>query len=194
MIDEGAQKPESRELLPLELEPPPGAAGRITEALADRGLIRRRSRFARAPWPLAAAAAAAAFAAGLFAGGAGGPGASRAAAPGPPRDAAPRFVLFLSPLPAEDPAGEPGRVAEYKRWAAGIRSHGRFVAGEKLEEEGRVVSPSGDTAAPAPDPHGGVAGYFLFEAKSLDEAVAIARSCPHVKHGGWITVRPVAPV
>ncbi|HEY6147319.1 MAG TPA: hypothetical protein VIZ69_06460, partial [Thermoanaerobaculia bacterium] len=80
MIDEDAQKPESRGLLPLELEPPPGAAGRIAAALADRRLIRRSSRFWRAPWTLAAAAIAAAFAAGFFAGGASGSGASRAAA------------------------------------------------------------------------------------------------------------------
>jgi hypothetical protein len=39
-----------------------------------------------------------------------------------------------------------------------------------------------------------VAGYFVFEAKNLEDAVAIARSCPHVKHGGRITVRAVAPV
>jgi hypothetical protein len=176
-------------LLPAELEPPPGAGDRIADALAARGLIRRASpsRFGRVRWALAsAAAAAAAFAVGLLIGA----GAS-ARAPGP---SAPRFVLFLSPLPSEDAAGEPGRVAEYRRWAAGVRSQGRFIAGEKLEDGGSVVSASGETAAPAPESSGAVAGYFVFEAKSLEDAVAIARSCPHVKHGGRITVRAVAPV
>ena len=75
-----------------------------------------------------------------------------------------------------------------------MRRNGRFVAGEKLEDGGRVVSSSGESAVPAPDSQGGVAGYFVFGAKSLEDAVAIARSCPHVKHGGRITVRAVAPV
>ncbi|MDQ6893589.1 MAG: YciI family protein [Acidobacteriota bacterium] len=174
-------------LLPDELEPPPGAVDRIADALAARGLIRRASRLGRARWVLTAAAAAAAFAGGLFIGAGAGHRASGAAE-------APRFVLFLSPLPNEDAAGEARRVAEYKSWAAGVRNQGRFVAGEKLEDGGRVVFPSGEIAAPAPDLQGGVAGYFLFEAKSLEDAVAIARSCPHVKHGGRITVRAVAPV
>jgi len=178
-------------LLPDELAPPPGAGDRIADALAARGLIRRnsRSRFGRARWALAsAAAAAAAFAVGLLIGA--GAGVSARA----PRAAGPRFVLFLSPLPSEDAAGEPGRVAEYRRWAAGVRSQGRFIAGEKLEDGGSVVSTAGESAAPPPGSSGAVAGYFVFEAKNLEDAVAIARSCPHVKHGGLITVRAVAPV
>ena len=182
-------------LLPVELDPPPGARDRIAETLAARGLIRRPGRLRRAAPVLAAAAAAAAFAAGLLVGtAAGARRRGEAEAPGAGRTGAPRFVLFLSPLPSEDAAGEPARVSEYKRWASEVHGRGRFVAGEKLEDAGRVVSPAGVSAAPAPDPSGGVAGYFLFEAKDLEEAVAIARSCPHVRHGGKITVRPVAPV
>jgi len=184
-------------LLPEELDPPDGAAGRIADALAARGLIRldgvlpRKGLRRAIPW-LAAATAAAAFVAGILVGASA--GARPGEAPSTAAPAAPRFVLFLSPLPSEDAAGEPARVSEYRRWAAELRGRGRFVAGEKLEDGGRVVSPSGVTAAPAPDPQGGVAGYFLFEAKSLEDAVAIARSCPHVRHGGRITVRAVAPV
>jgi hypothetical protein len=183
----------SERLLPAELDPPPGARDRIADTLAARGLIRRRSRLRRAGPALAAAAAA--FAAGLLVGAAPGVrGRAHARPESAGSSTAPRFVLFLSPLPFEDAAGEPARVSEYRRWAAEVRGRGRFVAGEKLEDSGRVVSISGDSAAPAPDPQGGVAGYFLFEAKNLEEAVAIARSCPHVKRGGRITVRPVAPV
>jgi hypothetical protein len=34
-------------------------------------------------------------------------------------------------------------------------------------------------------------GYFAIEAASYDEAVEIARTCPHLTGGQWIEVRQV---
>ena len=39
-----------------------------------------------------------------------------------------------------------------------------------------------------------VSGFFVIEAKDLDAAIAVARTCPHLRHGGRITVRAIAPV
>ena len=36
-------------------------------------------------------------------------------------------------------------------------------------------------------------GYFVISAGSLDEAVSVAKTCPHAARGGRIVVRPVAP-
>jgi hypothetical protein len=38
-----------------------------------------------------------------------------------------------------------------------------------------------------------VSGFFLIRAGSLDEAEAIARDCPHLRHGGRVLVRDVDP-
>jgi hypothetical protein len=39
----------------------------------------------------------------------------------------------------------------------------------------------------------GLSGYFVIEAANWEEAVALARTCPHLRYGGRIALRPVAP-
>lgn len=178
--------------LDREIAPPAGAEDRIVASLAARGLIRRkRFSFGAAGILLSAAAGAALFLAGVAIGG----------HRGAPDPGGPKFALLLSPLPRERAADEPARVTEYKAWASQIRDSGRYVSGEKLEPGGRVVSSpdgagepsdaSGTLAAAAPE---NVAGYFIVTARSLAEAADLARTCPHVRHGGRIIVRPIAPV
>jgi hypothetical protein len=36
-------------------------------------------------------------------------------------------------------------------------------------------------------------GFFLVQARTLDEAEQIARTCPHLRHGGTIALREVDP-
>jgi hypothetical protein len=147
----------------------------------------RRGRDARSRiWRTAAfiGAAAALFGAGLLAG-------RRPSAP-PAAQSLPRFVLFLSKLPGETEGGEPERVAEYKSWAAGLRGHGRLISGEKLRPEGRELgSGRKDDSSVATAQE--VAGFFILEARDFDAALALARTCPHLRHGGRITVRQIAP-
>jgi len=173
--------------LPRETPPPDFARDRIAGALAERGLL-RRSRAARSPiWRTAAfiGAAAALFGAGLLAG-------RRPGAP-PAVRSSPRFVLFLSKLPGETEAGEPERVAEYKSWAAGLRGKGRLISGEKLQSEARELGSGRKDDSPAAEAQE-VSGFFVLEARDLDAALALARTCPHLRHGGRITVRQIAPV
>ncbi len=174
--------------LDREMTPPPDAEERIVAALARRGILRKRRRVLRGPWPwlLAAAAAAAFFAAGLSVGGRQGRqgrhDGRRAAV------TSPRFVLFLFD------EGEPGggdRVAEYKAWARSLSS-GRFVAGEKLKPGGRWLTRT--AAAEDTSPSRDLGGYFVIEAPDLDGALAVARTCPHLRHGGRILVRLIDPV
>jgi hypothetical protein len=175
-----------------EIEPPPEAEDRIVASLAARGLIRRRRPFfGPAGFFLSAAAAAALFLAGVVVG-------SHRGAPDPREG---RFALFLSPLAGERAEDEPARVREYKAWASRIRESGRSVSGEKLERGGRVVSspdaraePAGGAARLPADGPESLAGYFVVTARSLAEAADLARTCPHVRHGGRITVRAIAPV
>jgi hypothetical protein len=37
-----------------------------------------------------------------------------------------------------------------------------------------------------------VRGFFIISAGSFEDALAVARGCPHLRHGGAILVRPIA--
>lgn len=115
------------------------------------------------------------------------PDASPAAAPSP------RFALLLHEPPglgAGASADEIARiVAEYRDWSRGVAADGHMLDGEKLaDREGWWLRDG--SARPRGD-EGGLGGFFLIRAKDYDEALAIARGCPHLRHGGWIEVRRV---
>jgi hypothetical protein len=162
--------------------PPADLEGRTVERLRRAGLLRGDRSPAARRW-LAVAAGVALFAAGIFAG-------SRGARPSSPSPAMPGFVLLLydpTPSPPElAPAEELERAKEYGSWARGLRREGVQIRGERLEPESRWLGlkPSGA---------GGLVlgGYFVVSARNYAAAVAVARTCPHLKHGGTIEVRPI---
>jgi len=170
-------------------EPPASLAAATLARLSEAGLIGksgRRGPDRRTPL-LAAAAALFLFALGLAAGLRFGSASASPTAGSP----LPRFALFLYDAPDEKgltDAQMQARVDEYRNWARGVRAAGREIAGEKLEPEGRFVGP-GPTASSPGWPLG---GYFVISAPDMDAALAVAQSCPHVKHGGRIEVRAIA--
>ncbi|MGH7581434.1 MAG: hypothetical protein ACREM9_14750, partial [Gemmatimonadales bacterium] len=119
-------------------------------------------------------------------------------APAPPQDGRPRFALFLYEGPEYDqpaPGAMEERVREYVAWASAEREDGTVEGGEKLTDgDDVVIEPDGSTAAePATRGEVRLAGYFLIRAADQRSALAIARSCPHVRYGGRIVVREIDP-
>ncbi|HTO76926.1 MAG TPA: YciI family protein [Thermoanaerobaculia bacterium] len=193
--EEGWSEMEVRALkeLPRELSPRPELEQRIVAALAERGLVRAR-RSGRGRLGRAAAAVAAGLllvAAGIWIGRTLPPGRARTTAP----DTSPRFVLFLLRGQESDrPEEEGARVAEYRAWARGLAASGRSVSGEKLDDrEERLGADGAPVAAAAAASEEEIRGYFVVSAASLDDALAVARGCPHLRHGGRIVVRPIVP-
>jgi hypothetical protein len=39
-----------------------------------------------------------------------------------------------------------------------------------------------------------IRGFFVISASDFQDALSVARSCPHLRHGGRILVRPIASV
>ncbi len=190
--EEGGSETRALRELPRELAPRPELEERIVAALAGRGLVRvprgGRGRIGRAA--AAVAAGLLLMAAGVWIGRALPQGRARTIAP----DASPRFVLFLLRGQESDrPEEEGARVAEYRAWARGLAASGRSVSGEKLDDrEERLGAPGAPGAAAAVAPEEEIRGYFVISAASLDDALAVARACPHLRHGGKIVVRPIA--
>jgi hypothetical protein len=173
--------------LPAELSPPPEVEERIVAALRARGLVRTTWSRSRFVGRLAAAAAGLALLAAGFAAG-------RASVVRTEKEpAVPRFALFLlrgSELLPQNPQEEAGRVAEYRSWARGLAGTGRFVSGEKLEDGSAQLGAPAGAAASAPEEE--VRGFFIISARDLEDALAVARQCPHLLHGGRVLVRPIA--
>src|SRR2546423_4308377 len=93
-------------------------------------------------------------------------------------------------------AEEMQKVADqWMAWFKGLTDQGKALAGNPLEREGKVVSgKNGRVVADGPfaESKEAIGGYFLLQAKSLDEAVAIAKECPGLAYGAVVEVRPVA--
>lgn len=177
-----------------EIDPPSRLGRRVEHSLRGRGLLAPRTP----GWlRLAGAAAAAALlvAGGYWLGTVTG-SARGSGEPGPAED---QYVLLLYEDEDFRPsADEDALVAEYRGWAMGLAREGSLVAGEKLEESGMLLAtPVGEaTALPGGDhgsPLGRLGGYFVISAADRAEALAIAGTNPHLRHGGRIVVRPIDP-
>jgi hypothetical protein len=158
--------------LPRAAAPPPHLEDRVVAALHRAG--RLRPRRARPAW-LRLAAAIALVSGGLVLG--------RLTMPTAPAPADSAYLLLL--YGGDAPIGaEPGRVAEYAAWAGTLRQRQQLIVAERLTPDARVLG--------QPTPGGaGPVGFFLIRADTLDAAAATAASCPHLKYGGTVVVRPV---
>jgi hypothetical protein len=164
--------------------PAPGPLERaVVKELEALGLLRMRRGPSRWLRPIALLAGAAAlFAAGFLIGG-------RPTRPQLPPGAQSRYVLFLEGNGEPSPGEEARRVREYKLWSRSVAAAGHMLAGEKLSTETWRLG--------AADGAGGgdsVRGFFLIAARDDAEALEIARGCPHLRYGGRIVLRKVAPV
>ncbi len=89
-------------------------------------------------------------------------------------------------------------IGEYIAWRQKIVDEGKFVGSAKLRDEGgRIISgTNGDfrvTDGPYTEAKEVIGGYFTISAANYDEAVDIARGCPHAKYGSRIEIREVEP-
>ena len=125
-------------------------------------------------------------------------GARRVSAP-PKKSDSPEFMLILrmsSPeMEAQTPEDELQRVKEYSAWARDLERKGLLTGGEKLKDEGRFLSQVKEGAA-ITETHsnaaeGAIAGYFLLPASDYEQAVTVAKTCPHLKHGGTVEIRQI---
>lgn len=90
--------------------------------------------------------------------------------------------------PELDEAEHAAIVARYAGWAAQLAQ--RCTGGEELEPAGLELRPG--AAEPAPSPAGPrIGGYFLLTVEDRAQALALARTCPHLEQGGWIELRRI---
>ncbi|HEV7610388.1 MAG TPA: YciI family protein [Steroidobacteraceae bacterium] len=101
-------------------------------------------------------------------------------------------------IAAMSPTALGSMTAEYMEFTKGIVQAGQFKAGDRLKStsaattvrvrNGQVTTTDG----PFAETREQLGGYYLVDAKNLDEAIAIAGRVPGAKWGS-IEVRPIWP-
>ncbi len=83
-------------------------------------------------------------------------------------------------------------MERYFAFVTRLKNEGRFKGGSALSNKGRYLT--ADTGAvrvldgPFPESKEALNGYFIVQATSLDEAVAIGRDCPCLTHGESVEI------
>jgi hypothetical protein len=91
---------------------------------------------------------------------------------------------------------EPGPMADMKRFAGELATQGKLRRGAPLisEAAGARVRVRGGTAfvtdGPFAESKEVVGGFWIIEVATREEAIEIARACPHARHG-TVEVHPV---
>jgi hypothetical protein len=115
-----------------------------------------------------------------------------------------RYAILIYDENTANPPSEPPPAEviqqvmdEYNAYTQMLKDSGAFLAGEALEpnptattirvKDGQTVTTDG----PFAETKEGLGGFYIVEAKDLDEALDLAAKCPGAKYGGSIEVRPV---
>jgi hypothetical protein len=111
-----------------------------------------------------------------------------------------KFILLLHENPADyanvSPSEMEAIIGRYMAWTDSLAKHGKLVVAEKLRDEGgRVLKRDGARVVVVDGPYAEarevVSGFYVISAESYEDAVAIAKGCPHAEGNGRIEVRQI---
>src|SRR5438105_836096 len=91
------------------------------------------------------------------------------------------------------PEAMQAHMQKWFAWVEKLRKEGKYVSGEPLEPCGKWISGKQKLVTDGPFAEGKelVGGFFIIEAKDLNEAVEISKDCPDFIYDGKVQVRPV---
>lgn len=86
--------------------------------------------------------------------------------------------------------GEPQEMyQEYAGWMQNTMAKGIEMTGHELKNEAAIVDQRQNVKNLDENSAKKTTGYFILEAESLEEALEVAKSNPHIKYGGTIEVK-----
>ncbi|HUG30077.1 MAG TPA: YciI family protein [Candidatus Limnocylindria bacterium] len=114
-----------------------------------------------------------------------------------------RYLVLIYDANTANPPAEPPDMAvigpimaEYNAYSQMLRDRGAYLAGEALQpvtsattirvRDGQTLTTDG----PFAETKEALGGFYMIEAKDLDEALALGGACPGAKSGS-IEVRPI---
>ena len=84
-------------------------------------------------------------------------------------------------------------MMKWKAWIDQIAASGKYIAGQPLTPEGRVIAGKQKKITDKPFAEGKeiIGGYFLIKAENFDEALEMSKGCPGFEYDGSVEVREV---
>jgi hypothetical protein len=118
-----------------------------------------------------------------------------------------RYAILIYDENSANPSPEPpdpaawGEVMnDYWAYTKMLQDRGVYLGGEALQpvptattvrvQGGRTVTTDG----PFAETKEALGGFYLVEARDLDEALEFGAACPAIKYGGTVEVRPVLEI
>lgn len=111
----------------------------------------------------------------------------------------PNYLLLLYSAPDAFNETSPGEmqaiIQKYRDWRLRLQKTGVIVGGEKLQDgTGRMMRRSGGATSVTDGPYTEskeiIGGFFKVQAENYEQAVDVARDCPHLEYG-TIEIREV---
>lgn len=89
-------------------------------------------------------------------------------------------------------------IARYVEWRTRLGAQQKLTGGNKLRDNsGRTLEQRSGRVdvrdGPYTETKDVIGGYFIISAADYDEAVDLARDCPHLMFGGPVEVREIEP-
>ena len=85
------------------------------------------------------------------------------------------------------------RIQEMTKWCAGLAESGNYKGGDPLKTNGSYITKD-DVLSDGPfiEAKECISGFIFFNAENMEQATAIAQTCPYVMDGSMaIEVRPM---
>lgn len=109
-----------------------------------------------------------------------------------------KFMLIFhgGMSPQESPEAMQSHMGKWMAWIEKLRSQDKYVAGEPLLPGGKLISGKKKTVTDGPYTEGKevVGGFFIINAKDIDEAIKLCDDYPDAEFGGSIQVRQVMKI
>ncbi len=106
-----------------------------------------------------------------------------------------KFMLIFhgGQTPDQSPEAMQENLGKWMTWIEELNKDGRYESGEPLIPGGKLVSGKNKSVTDGPYTEGKevVGGYFIINAKDMNEAVEISKGCPDFEIGGSVQVRQV---
>ena len=107
------------------------------------------------------------------------------------------MLIFQGTLPSKlSPEQMQANMGKWMAWIEKLNKQGKYVSGEPLLPGGKLVTGKNRNVTDGPYTEGKeiVGGFFIVNAKDINEAVEISKDCPDFEYGGSVQVRQIMKV